>query len=535
MRRPIRQTIAVLTMLVGAIANARAADDDRIVHGQAPPDQAVLSYVRGGAFFVPKDLKHKYDDLLARVRRLKAQIAEGKVAGQSALDQLKQLEPQIESLRKEMQAKKVLVSPVQLQRQTEELTFDLGPKRMLIVTADNLRVIGWDGPKVKCVLEKTLLATSDKPETEEFKALRLTHRLGEAADLVGKTDDAVADEEQKFLAEHKDTPLSQLAGRSQLVKEIQNSFAPYRTFQGKEVDVVGIEGLSGQDGNRQITIDLRSRGGEASMGSSWRRQAMLTVYVPKCDAVLLRGCLVSLNVEGLAAPLIVTDSDSLDRDYDGTFKITKLTGPLALYNVPLDRVEQVQGDVKIIATIEYANTGTHYEDGKRTTIIPPPRECVIDKIEGNLTAWFARVNLKIGSVAGVVDVKNETGDTSWVVGDAPLDRPYRVISDTGRIDMKISKNALSKVLLMALTTEGTVTTDASQDVLEDTSFTTGDVIDGSRRDWRGVKSVRKGAPTLAFEEFERPKKALRGDERPAGVDLISRVGTVNVTVKGRGQ
>jgi hypothetical protein len=520
-------------IIAGAVGISRAADDDHIVHGQAPPDQAVLSYVRGGAFFVPKDVKHNYDDLLARVRRLKAEIAEGKVAGQSALDQLKQLEPQIESLRKEMQAKKVLVSPVKLQRQTEELTFDLGPSRMLIVTADNLRIIGWDEPKVKCVLEKTLLATSDKPEAEEFKALRLTHRTGQAYDLVGKTDEAVADEEKKFLAEHKDTPLSQLAGRSQLVKEIQNSFAPYRSFQGKEVDVVGIEGLSGQQGNRQITVDLRSPGGEATMGSSWRRQAMLTVYVPKCDGVLLRGCLVSLKVEGLAAPLIVTDSDSLDRDYDGTVQITKLNGPLAVYNVPLDRVEQVQGDVNITATVEYANTGTHYEDGKRTTIIPPPRECTIDKIEGNLTAWFARVNLKIGSVTGVVDVRNETGDTSWVVGDTLLDRPYRVISDTGRIDVKISKRALGKLPLLALTTEGTVTTDAAQDVLEDTNFTTGNVIDGSRRDWRGVKSVLKGDAADPFAQFERPKKALRGEERPAGVDLISRVGTVNVTAKAR--
>ena len=534
MRRRRLQTIAVLTVIMCAVANARAADDDHVVHGQAPPDQAILSHVRGGAFFVPKDLKHKYDGLLARVRRLKADIAEGKVAGQAALDQLKQLEPEIESLRKEMQAKKVLVSPVKLQRQTEELTFDLGPTHMLIVTADNLRVIGWDKPNVKCVLEKTLLATSDKPETEEFKGLRMTHRLGQAPDLVGKTDEVVADEEKKFLTEHKDTPLSQLAGRAMLVKEIQSGFAPYRSFQGKEIDLVGIEGLSGQEGNRQITVDLRSPGGEATMGSSWRRQAMLTVYVPKCEAVLLRGCLVSLKVEGVAAPLVVTDADSLDRDYDGTFQITRLNGPLALYNVPLDHVEQVQGDVKIIATVEYANTGTHYEDGKRTTIIPPPRECVIDKIEGNLTAWFARVNLQIGSVTGVVDVKNEAGDSSWVVGDALLDRPYRVISDTGRIDVKISKSALAKLPLMALTTEGTVTTDASQDVLEDTSFTTGDVIDGSRRDWRGVKSARKGDPSIEFDAFERPKKALRGEERPAGIDLISRVGTVNVTVKPRG-
>ena len=445
---------AVLVIFAAAMGNAIAADDDHIVHGQAPPDQAVLSHVRGGAFFVPKDLKHKYDDLLARVRRLKADIAAGNIAGEAALKQLKQLEPEIESLRKEMQAKKVLVSPVKLQRQTEELTFELGPARMLIVTADHLRVIGWDEPKVKCVLEKTLLGTNDKPQTDEFKALHLTHRLGQAPDLIGKTDDVVAAEEKEYRTAHKDVPESQLAPRAQLVKEIQSSHAPYRSYQGQDVDVVGIEGLSGQEGNRQITVDIRSPGGGANMGSDWRRQAMLTVYVPRCHGLLLRGCLVGLNVEGVKAPLIITDDGSLDRDYDGAFQITKLNRPLALYNVPLDRLEQVEGDVKIMATVEYANTGTHYEDGKRTTIIPPPRECVIDKMNGNLTAWFARVNLKIGSVTGVVDVMNETGDTSWVVGDPLLDRAYRVISDTGRIDVKISKSVLGKLPLMALIDRG---------------------------------------------------------------------------------
>jgi hypothetical protein len=49
-----------------------------------------------------------------------------------------------------------------------------------------------------------------------------------------------------------------------------------------------------------------------------------------------------------------------------------------------------------------------------------------------------------------------------------------------------------------------------------------------------VKSVRKGDAADPFAGFERPKKVLRGEERPAGVDLISRVGTVNVTVKPRG-
>ena len=42
-------------------------------------------------------------------------------------------------------------------------------------------------------------------------------------------------------------------------------------------------------------------------------------------------------------------SGSLDRDYNGAFQIKKLDGPLTLYNVPLDRVEMVQGNVTIMA------------------------------------------------------------------------------------------------------------------------------------------------------------------------------------------
>ena len=369
MRNPVSLAVVMLSLAMTP-SIVVGADDDQTVHGEAPPEYGVLGHTRGGAFFVPKDLLEKQDQLLARVGRLKADIAAGRIKGEAALAELKTLEPQLDSLRKELQSKKVLVSPVKVQKQTEELLFDLGPERMLIVTADHLRVIGWDGPKVKCVLEKTLLAAGDKPEPDEFKALKLTHRLGQAPELVGRTAEAVSEEEKKFLAEHSAKPLSesQMAGRRQLVAEIQSNYAPYRAYQGKEVDIVGIEGLSGAQGNRQITVDIRSPRGGANVGSDWRRQAMLTVYVPRCQGLLLRGCLVGLDVENVAAPLIVTDSDSLDRDYNGAFQIKKLDGPLTLFNVPLDRVEQVQGDVKIMATVEYANTGTHYEGDERTTI-----------------------------------------------------------------------------------------------------------------------------------------------------------------------
>jgi hypothetical protein len=524
---------AVLLLFAVAPANLLAADDDHNVHGQAPPEMSVLSHTRGGAFFVPKDLMEQHNQLLARVGRLKADIASGHIKGEAALAELKNLEPLLDALRKDLQAKKILISPVKVQRQTEELQFDLGPERLLIVTADRVRVIGWDGPKVKCVLEKTLLAASDKPETSEFKALKLTHHLGQATELAGKTAEAVAAEEKQFLAEHAAKPLSdsQLAGRRQLVAEIQSDYAPYRAYQGKEVDVVGIEGLSGAEGNRQITVDIRSPRGGATLGSDWRRQAMLTVYVPRCRGVLLRGCLEGLNVEGLAAPLIVTDSGSLDRDYDGSFQIKKLEGPLALYNVPLDRLEQVHGDVKIMATVEYANIATHYEGGERTTIVPPPRELVVDQITGGFSAWFSRVNLKLGAISGVVDVKNETGDTRFAVATPLVKKAHRVVSTSGQIEVRLKRMALGDLPIMALTNAGTVKTNAAQNELDNTSFTTGSAADGSRRDWRGVKSLRKGDVADPFADFQRPGAALRGDERAAGIDLISQFGTVTVTVE----
>ncbi len=167
-----------LAQLLGAVVLAaicsvasRADDEPTKVEGEAPPDHAVLKHVRGGAFFVAKDLKERYDALLARVRGLEAAVAADQIKGADALHELRELEPKLNELRKEIEAKKVLVSPVQVQTQTEEVAFDLGPERLLVITADRVRVVGWDKPQVKCLLKKSILATGDQPENEEFNAL----------------------------------------------------------------------------------------------------------------------------------------------------------------------------------------------------------------------------------------------------------------------------------------------------------------------------------------------------------------------------
>ena len=112
------------------------------------------------------------------------------------------------------------------------------------------------------------------------------------------------------------------------------------------------------------------------MGSDWQRRASLTVYVPAaCRAVAVRGCQGSLDVHGVSAPLLLTSDGSHDRDYEGTFVVRNLAGPLTAVNVPLDLVDGVRGDVTLTCTTELVNTGTLHDAarGNRTLYTPPPR------------------------------------------------------------------------------------------------------------------------------------------------------------------
>ncbi|MBA3481989.1 MAG: hypothetical protein H0T51_09260 [Pirellulales bacterium] len=491
----------------------------------------MLKRTQGGAYFIAKDLKEKYDQLLSRLGQLKSDLAAGRLPADDVLRELKELEPRLEELRNEIEARKVLVSPVKGQKQTEEITLDLGPEQRLIITADQIHVVGWDGPQVKCVLEKMLLTAGDQPETEEFQAIRLVHRHTRASELVGQSVQERAAEEKAFLAEKREKPLSdeQLAARRSFVENIQAGYAPLRDFQGKDVDLLTIEGLTYEQGNRQITVGIRSDDGE-SQGSEWRRHASLTVYVPKCQGVLMRGCLKGVAVEGLQAPLTLTDAGSLDRDYDSQVMIKNVSGPVAIYNVPLGQLEQVHGDVKIVATVEYANTGTTHESGQRTFYIPPPRDCKIVDVEGNLSAWFSRVNLTLARINGLVDVRNEAGSTNLTVNKKLAPLPHRIVSDSGRIEVQAHMSVLADLSVMALSDEGTVKTNADQTIYDAATFTTGNSVDGSRRNWRGVRS-NASADRFDFTYFERPARVLEGTETAPGLTIISRSGVVVLRLK----
>jgi hypothetical protein len=201
--------------------------------------------------------------------------------------------------------------------------------------------------------------------------------------------------------------------------------------------------------------------------------------------------------------------------------------------VPLDRLEKVRGDVKIMATVEYANSGTTHQGGQRIAYTLPPRVCTIADVEGDLSAWFSRVNLNVARINGRVNVQNEAGATVLTVDDELPREAHWVVSSCGRIELHAAVSSLGDLPVMALTNDGTAKTGADRGTLDEVSFTTGAAGDGSRRNWRGFRSRRTAADTPfgLFEYFERPGRVLAGTETAPGLTLISRSGVVTVMLK----
>jgi hypothetical protein len=526
---------AVLLALVGCLAaSAARGQEPPRVEGAAPPGHDFLKHHLGGAYFVARGLKQDYDRLLDRVKSLKGDLDAERISGPEALRELRSLQTQLDKLRAEIEEKKVLVRPVKIHGQTETMLFDLGPERLLVITADRIRIEGWDGPQVKCVLEKTVLAADEKPVDEHLKGLKVVHRHGRARDIVGRTQAEVDADEQKFYASPDGKKMTEQGRKSRqaFVQQIADSFALYRDFQGKDIDILEIEGLTHEQGNRQILVGIKSPDGGATLGSDWQRHAALTVYVPKCRAVVLRGCLAGLDVTDLNASLILSRAGSQNRDYEGTFRIRSLVGNLTVENAPLDLIDSVDGNVKIVSTMELANTGTHHEGGLRTAYTPPPRVLTCRNIGGDFSAWFTRGDLKLSGISGQIDIQNEFGDSTLVADGQLADKAHRLLSQSGRVEVQLTSAALAQIPLLALTNCSMVRTNARQDVLESTSFSTSSISGLGSRDWHGVKSVRKPeqGPASFFAGVERLNAILTGGDRSSGLDLISRGGTVVVTV-----
>ena len=476
----------------------------------APPNTRNMGSAPGGAYFVDEPLANRYD---AAKKRLAA-------AGDTPTDELKS---EVEALREEMEEKKVLIAAYPSHEKTVEKIFPLGDEQLVILTGDNVIVRGWDGPGIKCVVEKTILST-EKPADSEFDGIKVEHELTIAEGKVGLTQEKRDAQEREYLASENGRKLTkeQLKGRKDLVAGIHHSYDDYLAFQGREANTIQLVGLTFQEGNRQLSFRINSPGGGGVVSSQWQRRAKMTVYVPKCESLAVRGCQVGLDIQNVECDLVLTTHDSTNRKYDGSFSVRGVRGNVVVAQAPVRELSVVTGNVRITSTDEFVNSGTSHRDNTRSYRPYDTHSTLITNIGGNLEANILRTNLKLIEIKGTLDVTNEFGTTDIELRKIDAELFHRILSQAGTINITGPASVLEKTPIYAHTQSGRMHTNISREILDDVSFSTG----YPRVGWHGLVTPSK--ERFNFGKFERPAAALANRERTAGLDVISRGGFISI-------
>ena len=209
-------------------------------------------------------------------------------------------------------------------------------------------------------------------------------------------------------------------------------------FLGREFPYVTIKGLDYEGGNRQIDVTVSSERGDGFSASQWRRHATLTLLVPKCQRVGIRGGLGRLTVRDLNAGLSVLGQGN--RDYNTVYEVANLGGSLAADNIPIYRIDGVKGNVSVISTAYAENRGTGNGPGGVTFSVNDPKESVYRNIDGDLRARFCRANLTVGDVGGRVNIENDFGDTVWQPSrELAQKADHRIVSQSGSVTLRLGE------------------------------------------------------------------------------------------------
>jgi hypothetical protein len=520
---------ASLVMAVLLVCAHSRAQDTPVAEGKAPPNQAIVGSKFGGRYFAPKPLKEAYDQLVNKVRSLEVDIREGRIDGPQASLEVKQLQGELAAVREKIEREKKFVPAGKIHTKSDSITFPLGEGRAILILATKVRIVGWDQPQVMCKLEKTVITTGEEDPSEHFEKIQVVHEHRVADDLVGKTPEQVRAEHQEFVASPEWQKLNpeQQAWRQHLVDDRIQWNAIYRPLQGKPIDIVSLKGFSHEDGNRQITLKVQSPNGEGSQSSVWQRHADLTLYVPQCEAIAVKGGLRGIDVQDVHSALILRGDD--DRDYQAQFMIKSLQGALTAEGVPLQSIQTVHGDVDVRMTAYLGNSGTRHADDTRTSYVYVPEKYTYQDIAGNFRGRFVRADLELTKIDGQIDVENEYGQTRLVL-DRPLSEvPHRIVADGGHITLQSHERGLGRLPVFALTECGTVRMGYPDQSFEDVHWNLSMGAPPVRRGWMGFVRVPADATgARLFEHFERVEKAVEGKDRPAGLDLISRGGSIEL-------
>lgn len=529
----LRPSIMLLCGLVLSCPLNRAPAREPTLDISAPQGHVLLEDTIDGVYFVKESLKKDYDKMQEKVTTTKKQIDAGVLSGPKAFDDLSRLEEQLDLWKVAMDQSKVLVKAGKVRHGSDTAEFTLGPERLLVITADNIKLVGWEGQTVKCVVEKSAVALDDKAADENLAAIKVSHTLGQAPQLVGISSAEDKALEVKARADFKTRKVAAKAVEDweNLLIRVRARWAPFAPFKGKDIDAVEIAGMTYDQGNRSLRM-LTKSGRSTRYSSKWMRLGSLTVYVPPCKAILLRGCQSKLDVAGVKADLLIDSEGGLNRDYNGTFEIRNLQGNLTIGNdIPIQRVVNIKGNVSLMQTQQMVNHTNSSADNQVEMRVSGPGKCECRDISGDLKAWFTRIDLQMENIGGKLDVRNDFGDTTINFVKVPVAQAHRVVSQAGRVQAIFKQDLPDDSALYALTSCGAVEVDhllANQ--LDSTSFGIWAKGGQPARSWNGFqpKQMRSGASDIGqdIERLERPNFALDGLDRRPGLDLISVGGKV---------
>ena len=297
---------------------ANLDDDDKALKSTvaAPAKMSNVGDTLGGSYFADKKLIKESERLQSQLVNLREKIRSGNITSAKALKQLDELQTAIQKVRADIEKSKVLVEAFKVFTRTSEQVFPLGESRRVIVTGDKIRLRSWEGPGIKCVLEKSIVA-KEEPPASMFSEITIQHQLGSAEPIVGTSVEDRERKDREFLASEegqKLTPADQKY-RKQITEENLVFAAKYAPFHDQQCNMLDLNGLSWKEGNKNLSIVIESKGGQSTHRSQWQRHAMLTIHLPECEWVAVRGCERGVDISGLKTNLLLTTDGSQKRDF----------------------------------------------------------------------------------------------------------------------------------------------------------------------------------------------------------------------------
>ena len=465
MPRRLLMTLACLATATTAVAQTPTPpppEPQKVLRVKAavPDGMARLSETLTGSYFAAAPLTMKYDELLARLDALKRDIDANRISGPDALKGMNELRTSLKELREQLDKSKVMVPAVHAHTRTESVSFDIGPERTVRISAQRVRLVGTDGDKIVCTLEKIYLGGDAKDADAELAKIAVVHRC-EPNKAVNEWTPQKLDADAAAFAK---TPAGQKLTPEQRARERRQNdhtralMERDRDFRGKAFDEISIGGLDTRE-DSVIEITSMSKGGGGIIRTTRRRHATLTVAVPKCRRVAVYGARLALEVAGLQGSLTVTESGNRDHEFDGQFTIRGVRGDVDVMGYPFSAIEDITGSLTVVAAQDSGSSlgaVLPYLEGWQSSSRSRPGQCAIKNVGGDLRARVGRADIHVEDVRGAIAVENVAGNTKVVV-KTPLAAgvPHRLTSVNGTIEIAFGPQGLGELELIAGTTYGT--------------------------------------------------------------------------------